>query len=1142
MRALTVMVLGLLSLSPAFAANDFCVSTSGNDSNPGTAAKPFSTLDAALAAARQQAGPAHIVLRAGVYYLPRTITLTPADSGLTIESAKGEDVTLSGGRRVTGWKPYRGKILQADISKLDLADLDLRELCYNGHRQPLARTPNFDPRHPRHGGFIYNVGGIENGGATKLRYREGDLDPTKWAHPERALVTSYATANACYENCVSRLVKLDPASRILELDHGVYAFEAGDRFYVSNVLEELDAPGEWYVDPDARVLYFWPPDRNVGEVVLPSLTSAFVLQGDVEAKRYVEGVRITGLNLRDFRGAAVKMTGARDCTVAACDIRNVDIAVHLDDETHSCRVVGCDITQTGNEPIRIWGTPADHSRVSGHVIDNNYIYDFGYGDFHNMNAGVVLWACSHCQITHNVIHDGPRFGVSWNGGNDNVIAYNHIHHMNLECCDCGLIYTVTSVEWGQPDEVARNLLNRGNEIHHNLMHDAGGYGRTADGRFEYPHYSWGIYLDLYSSGWSVHDNVVYNTVLGGFMINGGVDNVAENNIFASARESQLFLEPWPKYSMSGNRFECNIVANMTPGAALYQLNGWKAEYCSFARNLVFCGGKPPHVLSALTPGAARDSWAKWQSLGQDAGSVVADPLFVDAAQSDFRLRPSSPAAKIGFRPINLTRVGNYASPDRRTWPRPEVKVFREPADYRPRAAGPQQPALRDYEDYAVGETERGAAVGEEGLGTARVTDEVAASGKHSLKFTDAAGLKYPWVPYAAYPDTIEEGVVRGGFDLRWEAGAVFVYEWRDDPAVYHLGPQLQVDAHGVLTVNGKTLLTLPSGQWVRFDVICGLGDSATGTYDLTVKLPGAAPRTFKALACDPQFTFLNQFVIMSNTDGPSVFYVDNVEIKQSPTRPSEKSMALLVLTDVHYHSKKPAPGPADLAAAVAHPGPAGERRGDLGLQLVRRALDDASHLTHLNAILALGDLVDNGAAPGAVADLAELRAELARPGLPVLAVRGNHDADLPVAGPPGEKVHRTVLGGYQFLVFTDPYDAAGHTTRSPEALQAVAEAAGKSPDLPIVALQHSPLNPVIGGSYPFMPDNREAIMAAYTKAGVMLSISGHYHPGQGLNYVDGVGYLTAPSLCEAPFRFLIVHLRGRHVDVTEHSLGSVPPS
>jgi hypothetical protein len=211
-------------------------------------------------------------------------------------------------------------------------------------------------------------------------------------------------------------------------------------------------------------------------------------------------------------------------------------------------------------------------------------------------------------------------------------------------------------------------------------------------------------------------------------------------------------------------------------------------------------------------------------------------------------------------------------------------VFREPADYSPRREAAPQPPRRDYEDYAVGDGERGAAVGEEG-GSIRVTAETAASGsKHSLKFTDAAGLKYRWVPYAAYVWEVDEGVLHGGFDLRWETGAEFVYEWRDDPAVYSLGPNLSIDAQGFLAATGKRLLQMPAGQWVRFDVTCGIGARATGTYDLTIRLPGAAPQVFNDLECNPKFLSLQQFVIMSNTNGPSVFYVDNLEINAAATK------------------------------------------------------------------------------------------------------------------------------------------------------------------------------------------------------------------------------------------------------------------
>ncbi|MEI7902047.1 MAG: alpha-L-fucosidase, partial [bacterium] len=116
--------------------------------------------------------------------------------------------------------------------------------------------------------------------------------------------------------------------------------------------------------------------------------------------------------------------------------------------------------------------------------------------------------------------------------------------------------------------------------------------------------------------------------------------------------------------------------------------------------------------NAVQRGPGRDLWAKWQALGQDKASVVADPVFVAPGKHDYTLQKSSPAFKLGFKPIDLSSVGNYASPERRTWPRPEVKVFREPADYSPRREAAAQPARRDYEDYAVGDGERGAAVGE----------------------------------------------------------------------------------------------------------------------------------------------------------------------------------------------------------------------------------------------------------------------------------------------------------------------------------------------------------------------------------------------------------------------------------------------
>jgi hypothetical protein len=70
-------------------------------------------------------------------------------------------------------------------------------------------------------------------------------------------------------------------------------------------------------------------------------------------------------------------------------------------------------------------------------------------------------------------------------------------------------------------------------------------------------------------------------------------------------------------------------------------------------------------------------WEAWQLAGADKQSVIADPLFADAAHADFRLKADSPALKIGFQPIPQEKIGLYASPSRATWPIKEAEGVRE---------------------------------------------------------------------------------------------------------------------------------------------------------------------------------------------------------------------------------------------------------------------------------------------------------------------------------------------------------------------------------------------------------------------------------------------------------------------------------
>ena len=227
---------------------------------------------------------------------------------------------------------------------------------------------------------------------------------------------------------------------------------------------------------------------------------------------------------------------------------------------------------------------------------------------------------------------------------------------------------------------------------------------------------------------------------------------------------------------------------------------------------------------------------------------------------------------------------------------------------------------------------------------------------------------------------------------------------------------------------------------------------------------------------------------------------------------------LLVLTDAHHDSL------ADLSAPTG-------RHCQLGSELVHRAINDAFRLGGFDAIAIMGDMIDRGQLSTAADDLRAVAAAIAQaaPGVPVLAVPGNHDGDAQRFKTIFGQSHDVVeLGGYRFILFSDVYAEGDFATRPARQLARLRElsAAGGGP---IVALQHNPMNPHIVSDYPYMLVNRDEVMEAYRQCGVLLSISGHYHGGQALSRHGEVSYVTVPALCEKPFSYAIVCLRGRQI-------------
>lgn len=235
---------------------------------------------------------------------------------------------------------------------------------------------------------------------------------------------------------------------------------------------------------------------------------------------------------------------------------------------------------------------------------------------------------------------------------------------------------------------------------------------------------------------------------------------------------------------------------------------------------------------------------------------------------------------------------------------------------------------------------------------------------------------------------------------------------------------------------------------------------------------------------------------------------------------------ILVITDLHYRG------------VAAGPGSVAPRRGEWMPLFVKRALNRLQQRNEKpDLILLLGDILDNGGTEGSDAAWLQLAGGLHATGIPVLAVAGNHDV-VPekVAqwfnSAPG--LHR--IGGYGFLVFNDRQLGGDHFIRDAAELALPQEVAAANPNLPLIALQHNPVYPPIESEYPYCPDNAAEIIDSYREAGVVFSLSGHYHRGMGPHELDGTTYLTAPALADAPFSFLRLTLEGGKMEVERHTL------
>jgi parallel beta-helix repeat protein len=899
-----VLCLGcLLMAAMAQAEVTIYVATDGNDGWSGmppaaNAAKtdgPLRTLATArdLIRAMKAGGPltepVRVLVRKGVYDLDEPLVLEPQDSGteacpITYAAYPGEKPVISGGAEVTGWKKGEDGIWTAQLPRA----WALRQLFVNGERRTLARSPNT--------GYFSMAGpdGVAQDPRTgkdivaekqAFRYKPDELQGTATSGTGTDFAEQLAKSSQSpeivalfhWESGMFPISAVDTEHETIVLTGEMkWPFWADQRYFIQNAREALDAPGEWYLDRKTGTLQYKPmpgEDMSKATVIAPKLTQLVLMNGEPDAGLWVEHVRFEGLQFAyadyelepeghcDWQAAVtvpavIQAVGARNCSIERCRIAHIgNYAVWLRWGCKENRAVQNEITDIGAGGVRIGEggiAGSDAMDPRGNEVSNNFIHDIGI--VYPGAIGVWIGQSSENVIAHNEICDTNYTAIScgWTWGygptnaHDNRIEYNHLHHIGRGVLsDMGAIYTLGT--------------SPGTTLNHNLIHDvwcyAKGYGAG------------GIYPDEGSSQILIENNVVYHTISGGFTLHYGKDNTVRNNILACGRDQQV-VRGRNETHIAFN-FERNIVYFDTGRvwSAGGENRNWNSDYNCFWNT----AGEDLEFLSDL-------SLEDWRGLGFDEHSIVEDPQFVDPRNGDFRLKPGSPVSKIGFEPIDISTAGLTGAKE---WTDLPKRIKRAPVDFGTAAVPQPQLVSDDFEKTAVGvKAAQAVTWGEAGDATIRVTDEQAASGKHSLKFTDAPGLDFSYNPHLWYTPYLTDCVAKLQYDLRIEPGAVVGMEWRDGANPYRVGPSMNISASGELTASGKHVIDFPPNEWVHFEVTFGLGKRNTGTWDLTVTVRGQEPVRLEGLPGDPKLKRLEWLGFVSAAEEKAVFYLDNVKLER----------------------------------------------------------------------------------------------------------------------------------------------------------------------------------------------------------------------------------------------------------------------
>ena len=685
---------------------DFYLSIQGSDGWSGKLATPnsqgtdgpFATLERARDAVRElkkvKSSDIIVLIREGTYKLKKTVVFGLEDSGrgnatITYAAYPGETPTFSSGREITGWQKLSGKL--ANLPKA--AQGNVWEANTSNKFLTLYDTQGMLPRAQSE-----KMTPLKGSTNTKLMFPEVRLknwsnvtDVEILVRPTRAWVMNVLPLASVDE-------KKGAAYTAVPATYGM----TKKGFWLENVIEELDKPGEWALNTQTGKVYLWP--RNKSAVIAPQLIEYIRVEGNIDeqgptdipvknihfrgltfkhGERYTLNKEDKGLqhdwDMLDKANALIRFRGAENCVIENSHfLHSGSSAIRVDLHGINNKISNNHIEYLGGGGILLSG----YGPGTKDVNKNNLVYN---NDIHHV--GLIYW-------------HSP--GIYVNQSGDNRVANNLIHHTNYTALNVSGFVTrffvkqnkresSRTIRWHEIAEKpkknptlndlrpylhTRNNLIELNEIHHAMQ-------ILGDGN--------GIYIRGAGPGNVIRRNYIHHLVTktnsqGAMRTDGGqMDTLISENLIYKAKSQGMTLK-------LNNRFENNIIADVIAPRGVYlkivegPMKGASNKHNIFYSSNPDCnfisqpgGGKNKKFgedsrgrVTARMQDVDSDSniffckqnqslsdkvLSKLQSAGTDANSLNVDPMFVDPENGDFRFKPESPALKMGIKSFDVSKVG-----------------------------------------------------------------------------------------------------------------------------------------------------------------------------------------------------------------------------------------------------------------------------------------------------------------------------------------------------------------------------------------------------------------------------------------------------------------------------------------------------